>query len=368
MKLIDRFFGRELLVNILFAIAALSLVLVVGNIFRQLLPLLVNHDVPVYFLVTFIAYILPFSLIFTIPWGLLTAVLLVFGRISADNELIALRANGVSVTRVCVPLAMIAVASTLICLWLNVSVAPAGQERLRSSIFDLATSNPLALFGGDQVIDQFPRRKIYVGKKEGNKLENIIVFEMDEHDLPVRVTHARTGSLETDLPNKRLLFHLYNARYLERDANDPYSLQKIRDGISLAEGTLPISLEELYEKAKKKPTRSALSLSQLLEQLRSGNRKDRSATRTELNKRFSFPFSCIAFSLIGVPLGITTHRRETSVGFAMGLIVAMSYFLFIIIADTMRANGRIHPELLVWFPNVLFISLGALLFWRLSRQ
>src|SRR5947208_16714728 len=104
MKLIDRFVSRELVVNVLFAIAVLSLVLVVGNIFRKLLPLLVNHDVPMETLFTFIAYVMPFSLIFTIPWGLLTAFLLVFGRLSADNELIALRANGVSVPRVCRPL------------------------------------------------------------------------------------------------------------------------------------------------------------------------------------------------------------------------------------------------------------------------
>src|SRR5258708_177458 len=108
MKLIDRFVSRELVVNVLFAIVVLSLVLVVGNIFRKLLPLLVNHDVPMEYLLTFIAYVLPFSLIFTIPWGLLTAILLVFGRLSADNELIALRSNGVSVTRVCIPLAAIA--------------------------------------------------------------------------------------------------------------------------------------------------------------------------------------------------------------------------------------------------------------------
>jgi Predicted permeases len=112
MKLIDRFVSRELLVNVAFAIAVLSLVLVVGNIFRKLLPLLVNHDVPMEYLITFIAYVLPFSLIFTIPWGLLTAILLVFGRLSADNELIALRANGVSVTRVSVPLAGIAIGCT----------------------------------------------------------------------------------------------------------------------------------------------------------------------------------------------------------------------------------------------------------------
>jgi lipopolysaccharide export LptBFGC system permease protein LptF len=69
MKLIDRFLSRELLVSVAFAIAVLSLVLVVGNIFRKLLPLLVNHDVPMEYLITFIAYVPPVALSFTRPWG-----------------------------------------------------------------------------------------------------------------------------------------------------------------------------------------------------------------------------------------------------------------------------------------------------------
>jgi lipopolysaccharide export system permease protein len=136
----------------------------------------------------------------------------------------------------------------------------------------------------------------------------------------------------------------------------------------MAEGTLPISLDELYEKEKKRPSRSALSIQQLLEQLKSENQRERSASRTEINKRFSFPFACMAFAIIGVPLGVTAHRRETSIGFAMGLIVATTYFLFVIIGDTLRGNPKAHPELLVWFPNVLFIVLGILLFRRLARQ
>ena len=368
MKLIDRVISRELLVNVLFAIAVLSLVLVVGQILRKLLPLLFNHDMPIEYLISIVAYILPFSLIFTIPWGLLTAILLVFGRLSADNELIALRSNGVSITRICVPLAIVAVACAAICLWLNVQVAPAAQEKLRSTIFDLATRNPMALFGSDQVIDEFPGRKIYVGKKDGNRLDNIIVFEIDEHSLPIRVTYARTGMLEADLQNKRILMHLYEARYQQRDDKDPLDLRKIRDGISMAEGTLPISLEELYDKQKKRPSRSALSIAQLLDQLKSENRRERSESRTEINKRFSFPFACIAFAVIGVPLGVTAHRRETSIGFAMGLIVAIAYFLFVILGDTLRSNPSLHPELLVWFPNVLFGVLGVILFRRLARQ
>ncbi|MEP6778225.1 MAG: LptF/LptG family permease [Chthoniobacterales bacterium] len=368
MKLIDRFISRELITNLLFAIAVLSLVLVVGNIFRKLLPLLVNHDVPVEYLLGFIAYVLPFSLIFTIPWGLLTAILLVFGRLSADNELIALRCMGVSIGRICLPLAAIATGATAICVWLNVTVAPAAQEAMRSTIFNLATRNPMALFGSDQVIDQFPGRKIYVGKKEGNRLENITVFELNENAMPMKVTHARTGMLEADLPNKRILMHLNSMRYQQRDEKSPYDLRKVRDGINMAEGTLPISLDELYEKEKRRPSRSAQSLQQLVEQLKTGDQRQRSVSRTEISKRLSFPFACLAFALVGVPLGITAHRRETSVGFGLGIVVAVFYFLFIIISDTLRGNPKYHPELLVWFPNVLFLLLGVWLFRRVSRQ
>ena len=368
MKLVDRFISRELIVNLSFAVAVLSLVLVVGNIFRRLLPLLVNHDVPVEYLLTFIAYVLPFSLIFTIPWGLLTAILLTFGRLSADNELIALRSNGVSISRICASLGVVAVACTAICLWLNVEVAPAAQQKLRTTVLDLATRNPMALFGSDQVIDQFPGRKIYVGKKEGNRLENIIVFEMNEQSMPMRVTHARSGVLEADLENQQILMHLYDARYQQRDEEDPFDLRRVRDGINMAEGTLPISLEDLYQKEKKRTSRSAMSLEQLMEQLKSDDTKEQSSSRTEISKRFSFPFACLAFALIGVPLGITAHRRETSMGYLMSLVVAFFYFLFIILADTLRGNASMRPELLVWFPNVLFLAIGALLFARLARQ
>jgi len=368
MRLIDRYISRQLVVNLLFAIMVLSLVLVIGNIFRKLLPLLVNHDLPVEYLVGFVAYVLPFSLIFTIPWGLLTAVLLVFGRLSADNELIALRSNGVSIARICIPLVVISVLCTAASVWLNVQVAPAAQEKMRSTVFNLATRNPMALFGSDQIIDQFPGNKIYVGKKDGNKLENIIVFETNDDSMPMRVTYARTGELEADLPNKRILMHLFAARYLQRDEYDPYDLNRMRDGISVVEGTLPISLQELYEKEKRRASRSMLSVEQLLEQLNDDDPKMRSSSRTEINKRFSFPLSCIVFALVGVPLAITAHRRETSFGFAMSLIIGVFYFLFIIIADTLRAHAKLHPELLVWFPNLLFLVLGIWMFRRLSRQ
>ena len=93
-----------------------------------------------------------------------------------------------------------------------------------------------------------------------------------------------------------------------------------------------------------------------------------SATKTEVNKRFSFSLACIAFALIAVPLGVTAQRRETSIGFAISLGIALTYFMFIIIADTFRNNPNAYPHLLVWVPNVIFIGLGLYLFRRMLKR
>ena len=89
---------------------------------------------------------------------------------------------------------------------------------------------------------------------------------------------------------------------------------------------------------------------------------------TELNKRFSFSIACLTFALIGIPLGITAHRQETSAGFGLSLVVAVSYFLIIIVVNTIRSKAALHPELLIWLPNVVFLLLGGVLFYRLSRR
>ena len=387
MKLLDRYVSRQVLMTSSFAVAVLSVVLVLGNVFKQLLELLVNHSVPSEFILSFIAYILPFSLTFTIPWGFLTAVLLVFGKMSAENELIALRSSGISIPRICLPVAGIALVLVGICLWINVDVAPRAQVKMKEALFNIATSNPLAMFGSDKVIDEFPGKKIYVEQNDGPELKNILVYEMSEQFDPVKVVFARRGMISTDVANKRLLLQLFGARFEERDQNEPQNVLKIRQGITAKETTFPISLEELYEKNKRRKGLSTLTIRELLERLNAVDppsskqlsperiakelaqkAEDHSAARTEVSKRFSFALATFAFGLIGVPLAITAHRKETSIGFMLSLVVAFVYFFFIILADTVRSNPKFYPEYVVWMPNVLCLGLGIWLFRRLSRR
>ncbi len=369
MKIIDRTVGLGVLLTTFFGVLVLSMVLVLGNIFKELLDILINNpDVPVSTVLAFIALVLPFSLTFTIPWGFLTALLLVFGRMSADNELIALKSNGVSVPRICVPVFLLAIVLTLICFWINIEVAPRAEQAMTRAVLDIATSNPASLFRADEVVDKFPDRRVYVGKKDGDKLLNIIVFELDDEFLPKQMIYAREGVLTPDPENSRLLLRLFNARFEQRDEKDPRDVSKIQQGIVMQEGVFPISLQKFFEEFQGTRRMSSYTLSELVDFLAKGAGNRHTEAVVEFNKRFSASLACAAFVLIAVPLGITAHRKETSVGFALSLIIAFTYFFFIIMADTFRNNASAYPAVLIWIPNVLFFALGSFLFLRLSKR
>jgi len=72
--------------------------------------------------------------------------------------------------------------------------------------------------------------------------------------------------------------------------------------------------------------------------------------------------------LIGIPLGITAHRKETSIGFLLSLIVAVTYFLIIFVGYARREDPHWHPVELMWLPNVLCLTLGSWLFLRMARR
>src|SRR5258708_31631582 len=112
---------------------------------RQLLEVLMTHGLPLSYILSFIGDLLPFSMIYSIPWGVLLAVLLVFGKLSSENELVALRANGIAIIRICTPVFLIPLRGLAVCLCLYLHSAPECERTFEYFAFKLASPESLAL-------------------------------------------------------------------------------------------------------------------------------------------------------------------------------------------------------------------------------
>ena len=369
MNLIDRYVGRSVLVTAMYGVFVLSVVLVLGNIFKELLDLLINRDVPLRYILLFMLYVLPFSLTFTIPWGFLTAVLLVFGRMSADNEMIALRACGVSLLRVCVPVLAVGAALSLFTFWINATIAPRAEQAMRDSIASMARSNPTALFVPDEVVSQFRGKKIFVGSKNGDVLSDLTIIEQTDGGSIQRVIFAREGVITPNPDTGSLTLNLRDTKFEQRREGEEDNVYGIQHGISISEATVNIPLEDLVDEGlRRRPLRSYT-----LQELRSRfpavqDITDRVAMLTEMSKRVSLSLACVAFALMAMPLGVTAQRKETSVGFGISLALAFGYFFFVVLAEMLRADAGAYPYLLLWVPNILFVGIGTWLLLRLDYR
>lgn len=369
INLIDRYVGRSVLVTALYGVVVLSVVLVLGNIFKELLDLLINRDVPLKYVLLFMLYVLPFSLTFTVPWGFLTAVLLIFGRMSADNEMIALRACGVSLLRICLPVLAVGLLLSLFTFWINARVAPQAEMAMRQSLATMARSNPAALFVPDEVVDQFEGKKIFVGGKKRGKLTDLTVIEQDDGGFIRQVIHADKGEIESDQESGQLVLTLHDTRFEQRDAANANDLSKIRHGISVSEATISIPLDDLVENKLRRRSLRSYTLGELYGRLNEvRGTEDETSVLTQISKRYSLSLACVAFALIAMPLGVTAQRKETSVGFAISLALAFAYFFFVVLADMLRHDAVAFPYLLIWIPNILFIGIGTWLMLRLDYR
>ncbi len=371
MRLLDRYIARQVFISAMFAVAVIIIILVLGNVFKEILRELAKRpDLSLGFIFKFIALIIPVSLSLAIPFSFLTAILLTFGRLSADSEFVSMRMAGLSMTRICLPVAVLAIFFTSICAWVNLSVTPWAKtemEGMKDSLFNYMKKEPMLLFPNQQVMSELDGHLVYA-KKEDGMLKEFQMVKL-ENNMPQAIAIAKEASVavELDKADPELLLEMREVSLMVQgeDGNFMTSSQPVY----MDEAIAGVSVAKLQRKGvEDKP--SNISLRRII-----GKATDpdldpatRAVYRTELSMRMAFSVSCITFGLIGVPLGITAQRRESTAGFVMSMTIAVSYYVMLTLAQIVHREEHLYPHLLVWIPNVLFFVLGVILFRRLSKS
>lgn len=362
MRLADRYIARQILLGTLYAIVVLSLVLVMGNLFKQARPLLVEQHAPLGLVLRFVINVLPFSLMFTIPWGFLSAVLLVFGRMSSDNEITSFRVAGISLGRLALPVFVIGAALSGICLWININVVPLAKASLTEMVYEQVKRDPRALLDPGIVQSKFENQKVFVEERVGDSLNGFHLYQVsDEGDGAAARTdayvHADKVSLVVDEQKKQLRLKLINA-FIETKQQDGSA------ELAFAGEAEPWLFDFGAEQNKRmKP--SAMTNDDIRRYLKENpglEQEKQTEFRAEITKRYSFSLACLSFACVAVPLGLKSRRKDTSSGLIISLVIGSAYFFFTVLADEFETD--LGATVALWSPNVFCVLLGLILFRR----
>lgn len=372
MKILYRYLFREILVVSLSTIGVLTFLLVLFNVFKEIFDLLLNEEISLWIIFKLVGLLVPFVLTFTLPWGLLLGVLIVFGRLSHDLELMAIKASGIGLGVIIVPPVLIGFTFSILTFWINASVGPLCRRAYKDVAYDLISNNPMAFFQADKTIDKFEGYRIYVGKKQGTRIDDVYIWQLDSKNNPIRSFRADYGEITFDRVQKRLLVNLHNARQEERAANDPLNPLKVRTGARADEMPLEIPLSSVLDKTKNQKSLGSETLDDIRREVLNPTELPPGGNftpiLTEIQKRAALALSCFTFVIMGIPLAIKTHRRETSIGVILSLVVVVAYYFVIVLADALKRNPHIYPELIIWLPNLSFQALGFYLIWRVNKR
>jgi len=355
---------RELLVPFFLGIAIFTSILLIVRILK-LVEMVVNRGVPFLQMLRLFSYILPAFLEVTLPMALLLAILVGFGRLSSDSEIIALRASGVSFYRMMYPVALFASATALATLGLSLYARPWGNGLMRTGLYEIVKARASAGIKPKVFNDDFAGLVIYVDRIEppGNALYGILISDSrEEHGDRPETVYARTGSLQLEEGSQTLRLTLTDGGSFSRSRDKPGFEETTFDRYDITLD-LALALRELNSRPKDASEMNLAELHRVIDAKQvAGEPSD--VEQVELHRKFSIPFACLVFAALGVPLGIQPTRSVHSRGFSVSLVLIFLYYMLLTLGQNLGERGSMDPLLAVWLPNM---TLSALAILPLSR-
>lgn len=340
----------------LFGLSLFSGVLLLDKIFG-LVDLLVNKGVSLAVSAKILALFFPTVLSLSVPMALLLACLLAFGRLSEDNEILALRASGLSLRKIFWPPLAFGLFLSALLVPFNTTFTPRAMEEFRTLFHKIATTDPLIQIEPKHFLS-VQNMRLYATSvsKDKERLENVWIYRL----FPDRIERvfARQGTAHVDY--RQLSLTLENGQMEKLIFDRPDNVVHV----SFKEYKLGVPFQqEVKERGKawREYTTSAL---------RSEIKKRRqlsietAALETEFHLRYAMAFAPLALGLIGLPLAVTMKRGGGGAGFGAAVGVLFFYYLLLIMGINLAEREALPPMLSVWLANLVATGTGLLLYWK----
>lgn len=368
---INRYITSEISVPMFIGLFVFTFVLLLGQILK-LAEMVINKGVPLGEIAKLFALALPTFMIITVPLGFLLGVLIGFGRLSSDSEIVALRACGISLYRLMIPVMFCALITSLITAAFTLQIGPACKTAFRTQVFNIASIQASTAIQPRVFNDNFNNLVLYADNVDDRNLSMTGVFISDERagNAPTVIV-ASKGRIISNEGAQTLTLRL-NDGSLHRNPSSGVQESYQLINFKTYDISLNIGQEVPNESSRpKKPKElSTADLFELWNQSLSMEKPDKDTRKKliELHRRFILPLAPIIFALIGVPLGIQSHRSGKGSGFTMALIVFLLFYMLQSIAETLAAGGKLPLAPLMWAPAVITFAGGFHLMNMTARE
>lgn len=378
MRILDRHVLTETALAGGIATGAFVFVMVAGNFLQQVAGAIATGRVGGAEGLELVLLLFPGVIPYALPMGMLTGVLMAFGRMGSQHEITAMKASGRSLTRIALPALALAAGLAIFSAWLNLEVAPASNDRYHRILAGSAQENPAAIVTPGQLNRRIPGVILRATEREGDVLRDFWLWRVDANGRLVQSIHAKEARLTAleGADGKALLrVTLTEARMESRALTEQNRTAPA--AFAMAQSTtLEFPAGSVFQENIAGRKLRWLTLAELLEAIEHGWQVTPASTpveiargkmmaRTQLMTHLASALSIFTLSLLAVPLAVRVGRSETFVNAVVALIVALSYFL---LTEMAKSEKNPRPDLLVWLPNLIVIYGAVLLLRRASRH
>jgi lipopolysaccharide export system permease protein len=377
LRLLDRYILRQVLVTCSACVGFFVFLIATVNALKDLLDVLLAGQLAPDAAVVLFLLLLPYVLMYAVPFGMLLGVLLVLGRMSADSEIVAMRTSGQSMKRITAPIYGLALLCVVAGIAVNYYLMPLARTAYHQKLSQMLRTNAQRLIVPKTFVRKFPNAVVYANEVHDEYVRDIWIWRLDKEQRMIAFAHADTGRIEFDEEPNELVFKPFQWSTERFDEKDPEDFSKPPIRMEADSAGFRFPLARLF--GKKTFTRKLDWLTfdeleaekQRIEQsMPPGREREQKLMKFDviIQNKGSMSLAVFILVLIAVPLGIKVSRREASANFGVALILALAYyFLSTVVVGWFDQYPEYRPDLLVWVPNLFFVGVGLWLNLRVER-